>query len=112
MADFTNFLGLYLPNRNDALDLDTTLADNFLKLDQKLQEISSTTTQIGENSFYYNSDGSIATIQTPGSLFTFFYDDEGVVSSIREDQGTQTITTNFIYDENGALSSVSQEVTE
>lgn len=36
MPDYTNFLGLYKPNRNDALALDTTLADNFSTIDSKL----------------------------------------------------------------------------
>lgn len=36
MPDYTNFLGLYKPNRNDAIALDTSLADNFATIDSKL----------------------------------------------------------------------------
>jgi len=36
MPDYTNFLGLYKPSRNDNLAVDTTLADNFSNIDSKL----------------------------------------------------------------------------
>ena len=36
MPDYTNFLGLYKPSRNDNLAMDTTLADNFSNIDSKL----------------------------------------------------------------------------
>jgi hypothetical protein len=36
MPEYTGFLGLYKPNRNDNLSLDTTLADNFDNIDKKL----------------------------------------------------------------------------
>lgn len=36
MPDYTGFLGLYKPNRIDALALDTTLSDNFTAIDTKL----------------------------------------------------------------------------
>lgn len=36
MPDYTSNLGLYKPSRNDALALDTTLADNFMNIDSKL----------------------------------------------------------------------------
>lgn len=36
MPSYTNFLGLYKPSRNDSLALDTTLADNFSKIDNQI----------------------------------------------------------------------------
>ena len=36
MPNYTSFLGLYKPNRNDNLAMDTTLADNFSNIDSKL----------------------------------------------------------------------------
>jgi hypothetical protein len=109
MASYSPNVNLYLPSRNDAdVDVDTSLADNFNKIDSSLAQ---SVHQLNEfkYSYTYLSDGSVQTItekdknEVTISTITFTYLANGDVDTSVKVMNGQTITTKYNYDINGNL---------
>lgn len=113
MANYTEHLGLYRPSRSDDLDVDTTLSDNFVKLDEKSksidEELEHRKLQLGNTTFEYSTNGQIQKVTTPDVETTFTFVD-GVLTETVEVFAEETVKNTFSYNGQGQLTGTTREV--
>jgi YD repeat-containing protein len=110
MAEYTSNYGLYKPNRNDIdMEVDTTLAENFGKIDAGLAQIVEEMTLQGDTTLTYDAEGNLTKEETPVGVTTYEYENGRLVKSLEEKDG-KTIESTFNFDTEGNLLSINRVV--
>jgi fructose-1,6-bisphosphatase/sedoheptulose 1,7-bisphosphatase-like protein len=104
MANRSELIDLYLPDRNDDIDIDTSLAENFRAIDAAFGEVL----QRGTINISYDDDGRVTTITSQGATIGLEYDGDEVISIIQS-VGNRIIEYSVNYDDDGNIQSIVRE---